>query len=47
VEARKQGDFFTIDDFRDRTKTNKTVVELLKRNGILDGIPESSQLSLF
>ena len=47
VEARKQGEFFTIDDFRERTKTNKTVIELLKRNGILNGIPESSQLSLF
>ena len=47
VEARKQGEFFTVDDFRERTKTNKTVVELLKRNGVLDGIPESSQLTLF
>jgi len=47
VEARKQGEFFTIDDFRERTKANKTVIELLKRNGIFDGIPESSQLSLF
>ncbi|MDR1559059.1 MAG: PolC-type DNA polymerase III [Clostridiales bacterium] len=47
VDAREQGEFFTVDDFRERTKTNKTVVELLKRNGILDGIPESSQLSLF
>jgi len=47
VEARKQGEFFTIDDFRERTKTNKTVIELLKRNGIFNGIPESSQLSLF
>ena len=47
AEARKQGEFFTVDDFRERTKTNKTVVELLKRNGILDGIPESSQMTLF
>jgi len=47
VDARNQGEFFTLDDFRERTKTNKTVVELLKRNGILSGIPETSQMSLF
>ena len=47
VESRAGGDFATIEDFRERTKTNKTVIELLKKNGILDGIPETNQMSLF
>lgn len=47
VEAREEGEFFTVDDFRARTKTNKTVIELLKKHGILNGIPDTNQLSLF
>ncbi|MDR1540724.1 MAG: PolC-type DNA polymerase III [Clostridiales bacterium] len=47
VDAREDGEFFTIDDFRKRTKTNKTVVDLLIKNGILDGIPETNQMTLF
>lgn len=47
VEARENGEFFTVEDFRERTKANKTVVELLKKNGVLEGMPETNQLSLF
>lgn len=47
VDSRKDGEFFTIEEFRERTKTNKTVIELLKRNNIFKGIPETNQLSLF
>ncbi len=46
VESRKDGEFITIEDFRTRTKTNKTVIEVLKQYKILDGLPETSQLSL-
>ena len=47
VETREDGEFITIDDFRQRTKTTKTVIELLKKNGVLAGLPETNQLSLF
>jgi len=47
VEAREEGEFFTIDDFRERTKATKTVIELLKKTGVLEGMPETNQLSLF
>ncbi|MCL2351334.1 MAG: PolC-type DNA polymerase III [Firmicutes bacterium] len=51
VSAREDGggirEFFTIEDFRERTKINKTVIELLRKNRILDGLPETNQLSLF
>jgi DNA polymerase-3 subunit alpha (Gram-positive type) len=47
VEARKDGEFFSIEDLKARTKINKTVVQILKDNGVLDGIPETEQLTLF
>ncbi len=46
VKSRVDGEFITIEDFRNRTKTNKTVIEVLKEYKILDGLPETSQLSL-
>lgn len=47
VEARSQGEFISIEDMKIRAKTSKTVIEILQQNGCLDGIPESSQMSLF
>jgi len=47
IEERKNGEFFTIEEFKERTKATKTVIQLLKQNNILDGIPESNQLTLF
>ena len=46
-EARKDGEFPNIENFRSRTKINKTVIELLRKNGVLDGLPESNQMTLF
>ncbi|WP_250227237.1 PolC-type DNA polymerase III [Anaeropeptidivorans aminofermentans] len=47
IEARKDGEFLSIEEFRERTKATKTVIELLKKNNLLEGIPETNQLSLF
>ena len=48
VEAgAKGGKYLSRDDFRERTKASKTVVETMARLGILEGLPESNQLSLF
>ena len=47
VEAREQGEFISIEELRRRAKVSKTVIEILQQNGCLDGIPESSQMSLF
>ena len=43
----KDGPFLSKDDFRNRTKVSKTVVDLLSDLNILDSLPESNQLSLF
>ncbi len=47
VEERRNGEFISIQDFRQRTKISKTVIEILKENQILKNIPETNQLSLF
>ena len=47
AHARDQGAFTTVENFRERTNVNKTVVELLKTNHILDQLPETDQMSLF
>ena len=47
VEAAKDGPFLSKDDFRQRTKVSKTVIDLMNDLGILGDLPESNQLSLF
>ncbi|EOT27804.1 DNA polymerase III, alpha subunit, Gram-positive type [Eubacterium sp. 14-2] len=47
VEAAKDGPFLSKDDFRQRTKVSKTVIDLMGDLGILGNLPESNQLSLF
>ena len=48
VEGReKEGEFKTIEEFKMRTSVGKTLIELLKENGVLKGIPETNQFSLF
>ncbi len=46
VEARNNGEFKTIEDFRIRTGATKTVIEMLVAEGCLD-LPESDQMTLF
>lgn len=47
VEAAKDGPFLSKDDFRERAKVSKTVVDLMASLGLLGDLPESNQLSLF
>ncbi|WP_317367710.1 PolC-type DNA polymerase III [uncultured Tyzzerella sp.] len=47
VDARENGEFDTIENLVERTKISKTVVEILKQNGVLQGIPDTNQLTLF
>ena len=47
VDAVKDGPFVSKDNFRERTKVSKTVVDTLTDLGILNNLPESSQLSIF
>ena len=47
VEARKEREFYSIEDLLARTKLNNTNIKDLKELGVLKGLPESDQLSLF
>jgi len=47
VEAAKDGPFLSKDDFRQRTKVSKTVVDLMDDLKLLGDLPESNQISLF
>ena len=47
LKARDEGEFLSLEQFRNRTKASKTTVELMKENNMLAGIPETSQLSFF
>ena len=47
VEAAKDGPFLSKDDFRQRTKVSKTVIDLMAQLGLLGNLPETNQISLF
>ena len=47
IEARNEKPFYCIEDFQTRGHVNQTTLEKLKSLGVLDGMPESAQLSLF
>ncbi len=47
AEAAKDGPFLSKDDFRQRTKATKTVIDLMSDLGLFGDMPESNQLSLF
>lgn len=48
AETRNSGErFVSIQDLQEKTKVSKSVIEALRNHGCLDGMPESSQRSLF
>ena len=47
VEARKAGEFTSVDNLRRRSGISKTNVEILREHGCLAGLSESDQVSLF
>lgn len=47
VEEREKKEFISIEDLQIRGKLNSTLIEKMRDMHILDGLPESSQLSLF
>ena len=46
VEARKDGEFLSKEDFQQRGRVSKTIVEYMDALGCLEGMPEANQLSL-
>ena len=46
-KASKEGPYLSRDDFWQRTKVSKSVIDYMAELGLLAGLPESNQLSLF
>ena len=46
-EASKDWPYLSLDDFRQRTKVSKTVIDLMQDLGLFGNLPQSNQLSLF
>ncbi len=47
VEEREKGEYISIEDLQKRAKVSSTLIEKMRSMGILDGMAESSQLTLF
>ena len=47
AEGKKTAEYLSIEDIQIKTKVTKAVIETLQGVGVLAGIPESSQMSLF
>ncbi|MCD7747348.1 MAG: PolC-type DNA polymerase III [Firmicutes bacterium] len=42
-----KGDFFSVEELQHGAQLSKTVMDTLRRNGVLEGLSESNQLSMF
>lgn len=45
--ARREEGFFSVEDLKTRAHLSSAVIEVLKKNGCLEGLPEKNQLTLF
>ncbi len=47
VEAAKDGAFLSLEDFYQRTKVSRTIIDLMGQMGMFGDLPKSNQMSLF
>ena len=47
ADAYDKRPYETVEDVMDRGKVNKSAVEELRQHGVLEGLPETAQISLF
>lgn len=47
AEAGKKGDYLSVDDVASRAGIGSGVMDILRTNGVLKGLPESRQMSFF
>ena len=46
IEARDQEPFFSVEDLQIRAKLSKSVIDMLRVNGVLDNVNETDQLTM-
>ena len=42
-----EGEIYSVEELRERCKISKTHIEILKRNGVLDGLDDTAQMRFF
>ncbi len=47
IAARDKYDIYSVDDLREHTGISKAVIEILRRNHVLDGLSETNQFTMF
>ncbi len=47
IDARNKYDIYSIEDLREHTGISKAVIEILRRNHVLDGLSETNQFTMF
>ena len=47
IDARNESSFFSVEDLQIRAKLTKSVIDILRKNGVLDDLNETDQLSMF
>ncbi|MGN1284520.1 MAG: hypothetical protein ACI4TY_04400, partial [Candidatus Limosilactobacillus intestinavium] len=47
VAAREEKPFLSKEDLAERGKVSQTIINFMTENGVLDGLPDQNQLSLF
>ncbi len=47
ADARANGDFLSVDDFKNRTSVSLRHIEIMRSMGCFDGMPENAQLNIF
>lgn len=47
MNARGDRPYFSVEDLQLRAKLNKSVIEILRTNGVLDSLSETAQISMF
>ena len=46
-KARDDGEFLSVEELKQRSAVSKAVIEILDENGVLEGLSETNQLTLF
>ena len=47
IDVRSKYEIYSVEDLRQRTGISKAVIEILRRNGVLNGLSETNQFSMF
>ena len=47
IQAREEEKFFSVEDLQTRAKLTKSVIEILRKNRVLDNLSETDQISFF